>query len=128
MRRGVKENTILKKSFAFSLDLICYYRSTERGKIPYVILRQLLRSGTSIGANVEEAMSAWTYREFLNRMSVALREARETMYWLRLVHESELDGSSELVELMHQATESNRILSRIVHTGKNRLKTMKTTL
>ena len=92
-----------------------------------MILRQLLRSGTSIGANVEEAMSAWTYREFLNRMSVALREARETMYWLRLVHESGLDGSSELVELMHRAMELNRILYRIVYTGKNRLKTIKTT-
>lgn len=84
-----KENIILKKSFDFALQIIELYKQLIAEK-EFVISKQLLRSGTSIGANVEEANAAISKRDFTAKMSIASKEARETRYWLRLLEKSNL--------------------------------------
>lgn len=112
------ESIIQKKSFAFALEIIRLY-SALRGKREYVISKQLLRSGTSIGANVEEASAGQSRKDFLAKMSITLKEAKETRYWLRLLREShlvEIDVNHELA----LADELIRILSSIVKTTSER--------
>ena len=115
----MRQNIILNKTFQFSLLIIELYKKLTAAK-EYIISRQLMRSGTGIGANVEEAVSGFTKREFHARMSVSLREARETRYWLRLLKEGELtqlDLDKELTEI----EEIINILYKIVKTTRARL-------
>jgi four helix bundle protein len=108
------ESVIQRKSFAFALQIIKLC-SKLREKHEYVLAKQLLRSGTSIGANVEEASAGQSRKDFLAKMAVASKEARETRYWLRLLRESELvelDVTNEL----NSADELIRILTSIVKT------------
>jgi four helix bundle protein len=85
----MKKNVILKKSFNFSLDMITLYSNLSVKK-EYILSKQVLRSGTSIGANVEEAMAAQSRKDFISKMTIASKEARETRYWLRLLDRSKL--------------------------------------
>ncbi|MDQ7816591.1 MAG: four helix bundle protein [Melioribacteraceae bacterium] len=88
----MKENNLIKdKAFAFSLMIIGLYQNLVKAN-EFILSKQLLRSGTSIGANVEEATAAQTKRDFITKMSIASKEARETKYWLRLLNESKLSG------------------------------------
>ena len=108
------ESVIQRKSFAFALQIIKLY-SKLREKHEYVLAKQLLRSGTSIGANIEEASAGQSRKDFLAKMAVASKEARETRYWLRLLRESdlvELDMTNEL----NSVDELIRILTSIVKT------------
>ena len=115
----MSESVIQQKSFQFALKIIELYRNLQE-KREYVLLKQLLRSGTSIGANVEEASAAQSRRDFLSKMSIASKEARETRYWLRLLQKSQivdLDYSLILTEI----EEIIRILTAIVKTTGNSL-------
>ena len=85
----MKENLIQQKSFEFSLSIIELYKKLIAKK-EYVISKQLLRSATSIGSNIEEAIGAQSRKDFLHKMSIASKEARETKYWLKLLNESKL--------------------------------------
>ena len=105
---------IQEKSFQFALSIIALYKKMQ-AKHEFVLSKQLLRSGTSIGANVEEATAAQSRRDFLAKMSIASKEARETKYWLRLLQESEL-VSVDLSSEMSQIEEIIRILTAIVKT------------
>jgi four helix bundle protein len=92
------ESIVQQKSFAFALEIVELYRSIV-AQHEYVISKQLLRSGTSIGANVEEAGAGISRKDFRAKMAIALKEARETKYWLRILQESKLvdvDVSKEL--------------------------------
>jgi|SRR5699024_4962935 len=84
-----KENIIQSKSFNFPLQIIELYRKLLKEK-EYVISKQLLRSATSIGANIEEATAAQSRKDFLSKMSISSKEARETNYWLKLLDKSDL--------------------------------------
>ena len=109
-----KESLIQQKSFAFALTTISLYRRLQIEK-EFVISKQLLRRGTSIGANIEEATAAQSRKDFLSKMSIASKESRETKYWLRLLDESKLvtiNVSGELKEI----EELIRILTSIVKT------------
>ncbi len=79
---GNKRNVIRDKSFQFALKIVSLNQKLVRNK-KYVVARQLLKSGTSIGANVEEASAAQTKKDFIAKMAIASKEARETKYWLR---------------------------------------------
>ena len=83
------ENKILELTFNFSLQIIELYKILVQQK-EFVISKQLLKSATSIGANVEEANAALTKKEFIMKMSIASKEARETKYWLRLLDKSQI--------------------------------------
>lgn len=84
-----KENIIIDKTFKFSLDIISLYQKLQDEK-EFILSKQLLRSETSIGANVEEASAAQSKKDFINKMSIASKEARETKYWLKLLDKSNL--------------------------------------
>ncbi len=109
------ESKILELSFNFSLKVIALYKILIKQN-EYVLSKQLLRSATSIGANVEEASAAQTKKDFITKMSIASKESRETRYWLRLLDKSKLvdvDYSSYLTSIEHIIN----VLTKIVKTS-----------
>ena len=110
-----KGNVILDKTFDFSLDIINLYKHLINNK-EYVISKQLLRSGTSIGANVEESTAAQTKKDFITKMSIASKEARETRYWLRLLKKSQL-VSDNYDKYLYDIEEIIKISTSIVKTA-----------
>lgn len=111
------ENIIIDKTFNFSLSIISLFKKLQENK-EFIISKQLLKSATSIGANVEEATAAQSKKDFINKMSVASKEARETKYWLRLLNDSELttlDVLNEIKEVNHIIN----IITKIIITAKN---------
>lgn len=111
-----KDNIILKKSFSFALNSIKTYSSLRKEK-EYVISKQFLRSSTSIGANINESVSAVSKKDFAHKISIALKEARETKYWLLLLYESNL-VSIDVSENLLQVEEIIKILTAISKTTK----------
>ena len=87
----------------------------------FVLSKQLLRSGTSIGANIEEATAAQSRRDFISKMSIASKEARESNYWLRLLKDSNSCKSMELEQLLNDSTQIIKILTSIVKTSQRTL-------
>lgn len=114
-----EDNKILTLAFEFSIQIITLYKFlVERNE--YVISKQLLRSATSIGANVEEANAAQTKKDFIMKMSIASKEARESKYWLRLLDKSQMvkaDYSIYLTSIEHIIN----ILTKIVKTSQESL-------
>jgi four helix bundle protein len=108
------ESKIQKKSFDFALLIVRLY-CKARDQHEYVLSKQLLRSGTSIGANVAEAYSGQSRRDYLSKMAIACKEARETQYWLRLVQESKL-VNIDFEEALAYVDELIRILTTIIKT------------
>ncbi|MBN2772990.1 MAG: four helix bundle protein [Prolixibacteraceae bacterium] len=84
-----KDNVIQQKNFEFAISIIELYKKLTIEK-EYIISKQLLKCGTSIGANIEEASAAQSKKDFISKMSIASKEARETRYWLKLLNESQL--------------------------------------
>jgi four helix bundle protein len=109
-----KENIIQTKSFDFALQIIDLYKKLI-GEKEFVVSKQLLRSGTSIGANIEESTAAQSRKDFISKMSIASKEARETKYWLKLLDRSELSNVS-VTEILIKIDEIVRILTSIVKT------------
>lgn len=114
-----KANIILEKTFKFSLDVIKVYQQLTQ-KHEYILSKQLLRSGTSVGANVNESTAAQTKADFITKMAIASKEARETKYWLRLLKESKI-VDIDFTLLLKEIDEIISILTAIVKTAqKNR--------
>lgn len=111
----VKENIILEKSFQFALQIIETYKNLNNSN-EYILSKQLLKSGTSIGANVREASAAQTKKDFVAKMSIASEEARETKYWLELLQESKI-VTNDYTDLLNQNDEIIKILTKIVKTS-----------
>ena len=109
------ENPILEMSFEFSLRIIDLYKKLIDKK-EFVISKQLLKSGTSIGANVEEAIAAQSRKDFISKMSIASKEARETRYWLRLLDKSKLIDI-DYSEYLNAVEHIINILTKIVKTS-----------
>lgn len=114
-----RKNVIQEKSFEFALGIIKLYRKLIQEK-EYVISRQLLKSGTSIGANVEEATAGQTKKDFIAKMAIASKEARETRYWLRLLEKSDLT-KIDITELQYKIEEIIKILTKIVKSSQQNL-------
>jgi four helix bundle protein len=110
-------NPIREKSFAFPITVIRLYKRLQAAR-EYVVSNQLLKSGTSIGANVEEAMAASSRRDFLHKMSISSKEARESVYWLRLLDESDIAPDIDVHTELEDAQELVRLLTSIVKTTK----------
>ena len=115
-----KKNTVLDKSFSFALKIIELYKILKENK-EYVISKQLLRCGTSIGENVNESISAQTKKDFVTKMSIANKEARETKYWLRLLQESHI-VKFNFQEYINDIEELIKLLTSIVKTTQENLK------
>jgi len=108
------QSVIQQKSFQFSLKIIKLYTKLQEHR-EYVLSRQLLRSGTSIGANVAEATAGQSRRDFLAKMAIASKEARETKYWLQLLDQSDL-APVDVTDELKGVEELIRILTSIVKT------------
>jgi four helix bundle protein len=108
-------NIIKDKTYQFALNIIRLYSEMIK-RNEYIISKQLIRSGTSIGANVEEAVAAQSRRDFIAKMSIASKEARETNYWLRILRDSELIIEKGLSSLINESEEIIKILTSIVKT------------
>ena len=112
-----KENVIVNKSLAFGVAIVKYCELLDLNR-KYVVSKQLLRSGTSIGANVFEAQHAESSADFIHKMKVAIKEANETLYWLEICERSENYPSGN--ELKGLAEELIRIISKIIITTKGK--------
>ncbi len=113
--RNDRKNVIVEKSVEFSLAIIRFTQVLEQDK-KFVIAKQLLRSGTSIGANIFEAQNAESKADFIHKMKIAAKEASETLYWLILCERSETYPFDR--SLPYNLAEIIRILSRIIATAK----------
>ena len=113
-------NNIIERTFNFSVRIVklCQFLSKEYSPDKNVLLRQLLRSGTSIGANVEEAQSGQSRADFVSKMSIALKEARETNYWLRLMKATEVVTEEQISNLLEESEELKKILASIIISSK----------
>lgn len=107
-------NVVQEKSFAFAVRIVKAYKHLISLKREFVMSKQLLRSGTSIGANVAEALRGVSRRDFGNKMAIALKEASETDYWLRLLHATDYLSKEQFVSLHKDCSEVNSILMAIV--------------
>jgi four helix bundle protein len=111
-----KENLIKDKSYDFALSIIDVYRNLTQNMEEYVMSKQLLRSVTSIGANVHEAIEAQSRADFILKLSIALKEARETEYWIRLLMASDYMENHHTIH--NEAQVIIRILTAIIKTTK----------
>jgi four helix bundle protein len=113
------ENSIVAdKSKAFAIRIVKLYKYLSSEKSEHVLSRQLLRSGTSIGANVKEAVYAQSRKDFISKMSIALKEAAETEYWLELLCEADYLTKGEFADIYRDCSEVRKILASIVKTSK----------
>ena len=114
-----KENIIVDKSYAFALRTIKTYKYLTQEQKEFVLSKQLLRSGTSIGANVEEAIAASSKADFIHKLNIAAKEARETSYWLRLLNDSGYFPDKAFNSIQEDCLELRRIISSILITMKS---------
>lgn len=113
------DNVIVDKTFKFGLRILKLYMHLRDSKLDRGLCSQLLRSGTSIGANIEEAMGGSSRKDFIYKLEVAYRETRETMYWLQLLKEAEII-EIKLAELfILDCNEIRKILSAIINFSKS---------
>jgi len=113
----MENNPLKEKSFEFSLKIIKVYKYLLKKK-EFILSKQLLKSGTSIGANIVEANDAISKKEFRAKMSIALKEARETKYWLDLLVESEFLSEKQVINVENLLNEIISMLVRVVKNAK----------
>jgi four helix bundle protein len=121
------ESIIAKKAYAFAIDIVKLYKKLISDNKEFVLSKQLLRSGTSIGANINEAVSGQSKRDFVHKLSIALKEARETSYWLNLLRDSDFINQASFEDIDKKCTEIIKILSSIILTTKEKYFTNKST-
>lgn len=115
-----KNNIIQDKSFAFAIRIVNLYKYLIAEKKEFVLSKQLLRSGTSIGANIEEAIGGASEKDFLYKLTISYKEARESIYWLKLLQATDYISITEFESLNNDAEEICKILGKIQITIKNR--------
>ncbi|MEX2564695.1 MAG: four helix bundle protein [Cyclobacteriaceae bacterium] len=115
-----KDNIIQDKSFAFAIRIVNLYKFLTTEKREFVLSKQLLRSGTSVGANVEESIGGASEKDFLHKLTIAYKEARETIYWLKLLKATDYLSETEFESLFFDAEELCKIIGKIQTTLKNR--------
>jgi four helix bundle protein len=113
-----KENVILKMTFDFAVEVVRYTEQLQKNR-QFVIADQLLKSGTSIGANVKESQNAESKRDFVHKLKIAQKEADETEYWLFLCNE--VDSYPSADHLISKLIEISKVLNKIVTTTKSNL-------
>ena len=114
------DNIILSKSKAFAVRIVRLYQYLCNDKKEFVLSKQLLRSGTSIGANVKEAVRGQSKPDFISKMSIALKEASETEYWLELLHETDFLDETQYQSIYTDNQELLKILTSIIKSSKER--------
>ena len=118
----MKESLILNKSFAFAIKAVNAYKTITAEKKEFVLSKQFMRSATSIGANIEEANGAVSNPDFKNKLSIAYKEARETLYWLKLLHATDYISQETFENLAADCDELCRMLRASINTMINKEK------
>jgi four helix bundle protein len=114
----MKENIIVSKSFNFAVRTVRLYQYLAGEKKEFVLSKQVLRSGTSVGANIEEAEGGFSKRDFSAKIGIAYKEARETKFWLKLLKETEYISVSEFDSLLKDCEELLKLLYCILKSSK----------
>lgn len=114
------DNIVQQKSFAFAIRIVNVYKYLISEKKEFILSKQLLRSGTSIGANIEESIGGQSDKDFISKISISYKEARETMYWLKLLQATDYLSEQEAISLLNDAEEICKILGKIQITMKSR--------
>jgi four helix bundle protein len=121
MQHRRSQSIVQDKSFRFAVQLVGYIRRQPKDPINLVLTRQLLRSGTSIGANVEEALGGHSSKDFVAKLGIAAKEARETGYWVRLIRETQPHDQQELADLLKECDGLLKMLNSIILTTRRKL-------
>lgn len=116
------KSVVYEKAFDFSIRIVNLYKYLTTEKREYILSKQVLRSGTSIGANIKEALQAQSKKDFLSKMNIALKEASETEYWLELLTETNYIDKEQSISILNDCKELNKMLISIVKTTKESLK------
>lgn len=117
----MKENIIVDKSYAFAVNTLRAVKTLNRSIENYVLVKQLIRAGTSIGANVEESQDGHTKKDFVHKLNIAFKEAKECKYWIRLITDTQISSKSQLgifKTLYEDADELCRIIFSIIKSSK----------
>ena len=114
-----KRNVIKEKSFLFAIEIVGLYNVLAERK-EFVLSKQVLRSGTSIGANVRESEHAQSKADFIHKLSISLKEANETEYWLDLLYETKYITQIEFENLKPKIIELLKLLTSIINTSKSK--------
>lgn len=120
----VKDNIILNKSFEFSIRVVKLYKYLCDEKKEYVLSKQLLRSGTSVGANINEAQAGQSKKDFIAKMSIASKEARESKYWIDLLIKTDYlnEDNKHVQTLVNEIDEIVKLLTSIVKSSQKEIK------
>ena len=121
MEQRRSQSIVQDKSFRFAVQIVGYIRRQQKDHVNLVLTRQLLRSGTSIEANVEEALGGQSSKDFVAKLAIAAKEARETGYWLRLIPETQSHDQQELADLLKECDGLVRMLNSIILTTRRKL-------
>ena len=117
MEKTMSNNIIEQKSFNFAVRIVNLYKHLSSEKKEFILSKQLLRSGTSIGANVAEAIRGQSKADFLAKMCIALKEANESHYWIRLLYKTDFISEQEFNSIENDVVELIKILSSICKTS-----------
>ena len=117
----MKRSVVRDKSYAFALRIIKAYKYLTHEQREFVLSKQILRSGTSIGALVKEAEHAQSLADFVHKMNIALKEANETEYWMMLMKDSEYIDEQSYNSIQHDCSELIKLLASIVKTSKEKI-------
>jgi four helix bundle protein len=112
------DNIIVDKTYLFAVKIVMLYKQLISEQKEFILSRQLVRSGTSPGANVEEGLSGESRKDFISKFSIALKESRESHYWLRLLRDTEFISNEIASDYLKDCEEIIKILSSIVKTSK----------
>ena len=118
---AMKQNIVQEKSFAFAVRIVNLYKYLTIEKKEYIMSKQLLKSGTSIGANIEEAIGAQSKKEFYSKMSISFKEVRESHYWIRLMEETGYLKENESKSILEDLQEILKLITSIQKTTKKNL-------
>jgi four helix bundle protein len=121
MEHRRSQSIVQDKSFRFAVQIVGYIRRQQKDLVNIVLARQLLRSGTSIGANVEEALGGQSSKDFVAKLAIAAKEARETGYWVRIIRETQPHDQQELADLLKECDGLLRMLNSIILTTRRKL-------
>ena len=116
------KSIVEEKSYKFALRIIKLYKYLRDNKRDYVISKQILRCGTSIGANIKESSQAESTSDFIHKLSIALKETSETEYWINLIYDSELIDKRSYNSIINDCKEILKLLTSIIKTSRSNLK------
>jgi four helix bundle protein len=120
VEKAKEGNVILIKSYDFALHIVKVYKFLVSEHKEFVLSKQLLRSGTSVGANIEEAVAASSKADFIHKLNISAKEARETSYWLRLLKDSGYLPENAFLSIHEECIVIRKILSKILITLKEK--------